>query len=400
MEITRGKIKKAKKVVVYGPEGIGKSTFASQFPGALFIDTEGSTNNMDVSRLPRPTSWTMLLEEIDYIKKTPGVCKTLVIDTIDWAEMMCIEHICDKHRKNGIESFGYGNGYVYAKEEFGKFLNKLSDVIEAGINVVLTAHAQIRKFEQPDEMGAYDRWELKLGKKTSSQTSPLVKEWADMLLFANYKTYSVAVDETGKRHKAQGGKRVMYTCHHPCWDAKNRYGLPDECEFDYSVVAGIIGQNSEGAAKTQQPPQQLPQQLPQRAAQTAAKEPAQESTQKTPSFMNIPDGAPEQMAFDTSPQGAKKEEPMPGPDKPVPKGCAYHVDGRIPKALRDLMEEKLVSEEEIQHVVADKGYYPKSTPIINYDPDFISGVLVGAWPQVYGMVEKLRESYEIPFNEN
>lgn len=43
MNITRGKIKSAQKVVIYGPEGIGKSTFASQFPNPLFIDTEGST---------------------------------------------------------------------------------------------------------------------------------------------------------------------------------------------------------------------------------------------------------------------------------------------------------------------------------------------------------------------
>ncbi len=67
--------------------------------------------------------------------------------------------------EEGIEDFGYGNGYVYAKEEFGRFLNRLSGVVDAGINVVLTAHAQIRKFEQPDEMGAYDRYELKLGKR-------------------------------------------------------------------------------------------------------------------------------------------------------------------------------------------------------------------------------------------
>ena len=237
MEIIKGKIKKAKKVVIYGPEGIGKSTFASRFPDPVFIDTEGSTNDMDVARLPRPTSWIMLLEELQYVEKNPGVCKTLVIDTIDWAEQLCVEHICEKHNKSGIEDFGYGNGYVYTKEEFGRFLNKLTDVIEAGVNVVLTAHAQLRKFEQPDEMGAYDRWELKLGKKTQSQTSPLVKEWADMLLFCNYKTYSIAVDDKGKKHKAQGGKRVMYTCHHPCWDAKNRYNLPEECELDYGVIA-------------------------------------------------------------------------------------------------------------------------------------------------------------------
>ena len=388
MEITRGKIKKAKKVVVYGPEGIGKSTFASRFPDPVFIDTEGSTNDMDVARLPRPTSWTMLLEEIDYIKKNPEICKTLVIDTIDWAEMMCVEHVCDKHQKNGIESFGYGNGYVYVKEEFGKFLNRLSDVIEEGINVVLTAHAQLRKFEQPDEMGAYDRWELKLGKKTSSQTSPLVKEWADMLLFANYKTYSVAVDEKGKKHKAQGGKRVMYTCHHPCWDAKNRYGLPEECEFDYGVIAYII-ENV-----------QIPMEKEQESDQVTISE--QKEKEKIPDFMNIPDNVGEQMEFDMNHLEKTKKVEEPAPDtaqkKSLPRDSIFHVDERIPKALRDLMEEKLVSEDEIQAVVAKQGYYPQSTPILNYDPDFISGVLVGAWPQVYHMIEQLRESYEIPFD--
>ena len=132
---------------------------------------------MDVARLPRPTSWNMLFDEIEYIKTHTNECRTLVIDTVDWAELLCVEHICAVHNKKGIEDFGYGNGYVYTKEEFGRFLNKLSDLIEIGINVVLTAHAQLRKFEQPDELGAYDRWELKLGKKTQSQTSPLVKEW-------------------------------------------------------------------------------------------------------------------------------------------------------------------------------------------------------------------------------
>ena len=130
--ITKGKIKCAKKVVIYGPEGIGKSTLASRFPDPVFIDTEGSTNAMDISRLPKPTSWTMLLEEVDYVRQNPDVCRTLVIDTTDWAEQMCIQSICDKHQKDGIESFGYGTGYVYVREEFGRFLNKLSEVVEKG----------------------------------------------------------------------------------------------------------------------------------------------------------------------------------------------------------------------------------------------------------------------------
>ncbi len=373
MEITRGKIPCAKKVVIYGPEGIGKSTFASQFPDPVFIDTEGSTNSMDVARLPKPTSWQMLLEEVQYVKMHSNVCRTLIIDTIDWAESMCIQSICDKYQKTGIEDFGYGNGYVYTKEEIGRFLNNLSEIVEAGVNVVLTAHAQIRKFEQPDELGAYDRWELKLGKKTASQTSPLIKEWADMLLFANYKTFSVAVDDKGQKRKAQGGERVMYTSHHACWDAKNRYGLPDQVPFSFSSIAHIIESKSAEQPKSEPQPEYQVQ-------QPKAAPPAPESTQ--PAYT-----AGEQMNL-----------PLEKPKEPEPKGNFPPADPAIPKALRDLMETNHVDEWDIQNVVAARGYYPSDVKIRDYDRDFIDGCLVGAWPRVYAMIREMKEKQEIPFN--
>ena len=366
MEITKGRIPCAKKVVIYGPEGIGKSTFASQFPDSVFIDTEGSTNSMDVARLPKPTSWQMLLDEIQYVKSHPDVCKTLIIDTID-----CIQSICDQHKKAGIEDFGYGNGYVYVKEEMGRFLNRLTEVIEAGINVVLTAHAQIRKFEQPDEMGAYDRWELKLGKKTSSQTSPLIKEWADMLLFANYKTYSIATDDKGKKRKAQGGERVMYTSHHACWDAKNRYGLEEQVSFSYSSIAHIIDSKPAEQPKAEPKPEY-------KVEQPKAIQPEPTSSQPIQGIqMNLPLEEP-----------VKKEEQKPFPAQ----------DPGIPKALRDLMEANHVDEWDIQNVVAARGYYPVDVKIKDYDKEFIDGCLVGAWQQVYGMIKEAKEKEVIPFN--
>ena len=94
MNITRGKQARAQRVIIYGTEGIGKSTLAAQFPEPLFIDTEGSTSNMDVARMDKPTSWTMLLNQIAFVKANPTVCKTLIIDTVDWAESLAIEAIC------------------------------------------------------------------------------------------------------------------------------------------------------------------------------------------------------------------------------------------------------------------------------------------------------------------
>lgn len=237
MQITRGVIPSATKTLIYGSEGIGKSTLASQFPNPLFIDTEGSTKQMDVARLPVPETWQDILDEVKYVYQNPDCCDALVIDTADWAEMKCVKKLFGDA---GIESPGYGKGYVMLAEEFQKLLSELDKVIAVGIHIVLTAHAQMRKFEQPDEMGAYDRWELKLQKKTA----PLVKEWADMILFCNYKTIVVNVDGQGAakgRNKVRGGERVMYTTHHNCWDAKNRYGLESPLPMKFESISSVIG---------------------------------------------------------------------------------------------------------------------------------------------------------------
>lgn len=370
MKIISGKIASAKKVVVYGPEGIGKSTFAARFPDPVFIDTEGSTKDMDVSRFEKASSWTMLLEQIRYTKVHPEICRTLVIDTIDWAEQMCVQHICDKAGKNSIEDFGYGNGYVYAKEEFGRLLNLLEEVVDCGINIVLTAHAQMRKFEQPDEMGAYDRWEMKLGKKTSSQTTPLVKEWADMVLFVNYKTMVYNVDGQGAakgKNKAQGGKRVMYTTHHPCWDAKNRYGLAEELPFDYAEIAHII----EGQKPVSNHNQEL-------------NAPAVAST--------LSEKVPDQKQAE-----AKKEETQAESRDIDRSALAESIPLTIPKALRDMMIEKGVGVWDIQNLAFARGYYPADTPIENFDPDFFSWLL-SVWDQAYAFIMDTREKEQIPFN--
>lgn len=363
-------------MAIYGPEGIGKSTFASRFPEPLFIDTEGSTKDLDVARTEPPSSWPMLLDQVQYVKSDPNICRTLVIDTADWAEMLCVEAVCGKAQKSGIEDFGYGKGYTYLAEEFGRLLNLLSEVVDRGVNVVMTAHAKMRKFEQPDEMGAYDRWELKLQK----QTAPLLKEWADMVLFANYKTIVVNVDGQGAqkgKNKAQGGRRVMYTSHHPCWDAKNRYGLPEEVPFEYEQIAHII----------------------ETGADQSITDPGQSVTAPTQPMTREPLPEPEQMRLPVENRPMADDKPKPAAEDN--KDSALYIDERIPKNLRDLMIAHTVMEDEIQRVCEAKGYVPLGTPLYEYDtvnPGIVDGLLVASWGQVKTAVMSMRETESIPFN--
>lgn len=367
MLITRGRRARAQKVVIYGPEGIGKSTFAAEFPEPVFIDTEGSTDNMDVARLDKPTSWTMLNNEIAFIKANPDACKTLVIDTIDWAEALAVDAVCAQHNKKGIEDFGWGNGYTYVREEIGRFLNSLSELVELGINIVLTAHAQLKKFEQPDEMGAYDRYELKLGKKTSSQTAPLVKEWADMVLFANYKTLLMTADN-GKK-KAQGGERVMYTNHRPAWDAKNRHGLQDELPFHYGSIAHIFSGQTPAPQTTPNPipePQNRPE-----PSQTA-------EVNQTPNPEPTPQNEPP-----TTPQETAQPQ-------------SYHPN--LPQSLTDLMAQEQVTEEELQRVAYIRGHFALGTPIENFPPDYWD-MIVAHWRETMEVIhQNVRVDPELPFN--
>lgn len=60
-------------------------------------------------------------------------------------------------------------------------------------------------------------------------------------MFCNYQTYVVRGDNPMEKSKVQGGKRVIYTSHHPCWDAKNRHGLPECLPLEYGSIGHLFG---------------------------------------------------------------------------------------------------------------------------------------------------------------
>ncbi len=347
--VTSTRQAKALKVVVYGPEGIGKTTFANNFPQPVYIDTEGSTNFIDGQKLPDPTSWTMLLEELEYLKRTSSIARTIVIDTMDWAENLAKQHLMAKNNWDGIDASSYGTRYVALADEIGKLLNKLSELVELNYNVVLLAHSETKKHELPDELGAFDRYVLKLERRDAS----LVKEWADMILFANFKT-TVITDSKTNSKKATGGQRVMYTTHKPTWDAKNRLGLADELPFDYEQIRV-----------------QLEQAMPQ-AEPVPQVQPAQQ-----PTVQQAPPVQQEQVPLPEEPPQQQEVQQAPPENAPAPE-YTETIPAAIPQDVADLMRMSQLSTQDVMKIIYNAGFMPEGTPIENVPQDLWAH-LVSKW---------------------
>ena len=400
MNITRGKMSGAQKIVIFGPEGIGKSTFASKFPDPLFIDTEESTKNLDVKRFDAPSSWQMLKSQVAYVISNPDVCKTLVLDTADWAERLEIDWLCNKNGWDGLEGAGYGKGYTYSAEEFGRLLDLFTEVVGKGINVVITAHAQLRKVELPEEMGAYDHWEM----KTSKKVAPMIREWADAVFFANYKINVINVDKQGAakgKNKAQGGRRVMYTNHTPFWDAKNRFGLPEELPFDYESIRNAIESNlaKNESKNVSAGSETIASAISERSQEASPDMPAPirdaiEASKKENSGISQSDPVPEPVK-----EAPKQENPYKWTPVPAEK-LEKELDMRIPKRLRDLMLSSGVTDWDIMNICEAKGYIPAGTPLWDYEqvnPPLIDSGIIAYWDSVVEQIKDMYEKQQIPF---
>jgi hypothetical protein len=245
MKITRGVRQTAKRVIAYGVEGIGKSTLASQFPNAVVLDTEDGTNHLDVARVS-VSSWADLEGALHELIRDNQGFKTVVIDSIDWAERLLIDHLLKKANKRSIEDFGFGKGYTMVAESMGRLLSVCDSLIDQGVNVVMVGHSTVKRVSPPDMDEGYDRYELKLTK----QSGPLVKEWADCILFANYRTKLVA-GEDGRTRAKGGRERVLHTERTAAFDAKNRYGLAAELPMTIEALAPLFaGVTPASAAKS------------------------------------------------------------------------------------------------------------------------------------------------------
>lgn len=333
IEVITGKQKKKVRAVIYGPEGIGKSTMASQFPKPVFIDIEGGTHALDVARVQTPKSWAGLMQLLEEFAagRGPVGFQTLVIDTADWSEKMLKEAICAEAGVAALGDVAYGTLYQKLGAKWGKFLDVLS-LISEQMHVVLLAHSQLSHCEIPEESGSFDRYELKLNQSFKVNTASMTKEWASMVLFLNYE---VIVVETDGKTKAQGGRRVCFTTHHTCWDAKNRYDLPEKIRLSED--------------------RKLPAELAKILADLA-----------TPALAPVPAADP-----------ATTSAPQPAPMSATPPAEVSPQKKTLLVQLSELMKMGSVTVEQLDWELSRKGVVPSGTNPRNYNESTLLRIING-----------------------
>jgi hypothetical protein len=237
-EVESGRKVGAMIAFLYGVEGIGKSSFAKD-AGAHFIDVEHGTRELNVKRFKEPEAgwtWALVLELLRWLATGSHQHAAVAIDTLDALEILIWRHICERDKKDNIEDYGYGKGYVAALDEWKIFVSAIEALkLRRGIGVFLVAHSQVKTFKNP-EGEDFDRYSPAIHDKAAG----LLKGRSDVVLFTNYETFAKKKDERNKMEKAKGvgtGRHLLYTNRTAAYDAKNRFDLPPTMVLDY---AGFI----------------------------------------------------------------------------------------------------------------------------------------------------------------
>lgn len=227
---------KAPRVMIYGPHGLGKTTFGAGAPSPIFILTEDGLGRLEVDHFPVATSFDDVVGAISSLYEEDHNFQTVVIDSLDWLDALIWNDINSKHDDKAL---AFGKGAVIAADYWRNILEGLNALREdKGMAVVLIAHAEIKRFDSP-EVEPFDRYRPKLQERSSA----LVQEWCDAVLFTNFKTI-VKKDDVGfNKTVSRGittGERLVYTTEKPAYLAKNRYSLPESIPLEWSAFAEAI----------------------------------------------------------------------------------------------------------------------------------------------------------------
>ena len=222
------------RIMLYGPHGLGKTTFGAGAPAPIIIQTEDGLGALDVPHFPLAESYQAVFDALAALDADHEY-STVVIDSLDWLDNLIWQDINKLHDEKAL---AYGKGAVIAADYWRTILDALNRLRARGMISILIAHCEIKRFDSP-ETDPYERYQPKL----QARSSALVQEWCDAVFFANYKTV-IKQAEVGFNNKVSrgisNGERLIYTQERPAHLAKNRYNLPETLPLEWEAVQSAM----------------------------------------------------------------------------------------------------------------------------------------------------------------
>ena len=234
-QVTKGKVRKPLRFIVYGLPGVGKTYFASKAPSPIFMGTEDGTNQLDVARLPTLDDFNEVCDAIKELGNADHPYESLVVDSLDWLEPLIHADVCRAKNVSAISDIPYGGGYSEADNRWRRFFSGLEWLQrKKGMNVLMIAHSKIRTKREPNG-DEYDTFTMKM----SERSNALAMEWCDDVLFAHWDVQT-KVDRMTKKKTVTNGARILHTDCSPGIIAKTRHGLPQRITMDFDAFMKLI----------------------------------------------------------------------------------------------------------------------------------------------------------------
>ena len=238
------KLRRPRRVLIYGTHGIGKSTFGSCAPKPIFVPTEDGLSDLNVNTFPVAKTYGEFMENLQKVAIGEHEFESVVIDSADWLESLIWAQVCSDGGKQSIDEFGFGKGYGHALHYWDCAVNLLTACRERADNgigpammVIIIAHAKVQRFEDP-QTEPYDRYEPNLHKSASA----MLQEWVDEVLFCRQRVVTVGQpgnskkDDTNNKYRGMtAGERIIYTTEQPSHLAKRHLPIPNELPLAFAA---------------------------------------------------------------------------------------------------------------------------------------------------------------------